>query len=106
MKYFYFIFELRNKKISNEIKLEKIIKTKYENIDKIWRKPPLKIDECKLFYENKKLLEDIEISLSNFNLLPLISKKVFNQEKFENTFKIIYEKYGAKWNKSKLEIPL
>lgn len=80
--------------MSPEVKLEKIVKTKYESIDKIWRKTPGCKEDCKIFLQ-MRLLEEYDSSKIEPGMLPLISKKVFEQKYFEQAKQIFYELYGS-----------
>ena len=80
-----------------------MVKGKYEQPDKVWRKSPTKLEECKM-YESATPMEEFDWNQINDHKLPLVSKKVFAQGKFEGAFKFMQEQYGAAWNERKAKL--
>ncbi len=81
-------------------KLEKIVKGKYEKPDKVWRKSPSKLEECKI-YESATVMEDFDWNHINEHMLPLVGRNVFTQEKFGAAFGYMLKSYGEAWKKRK-----
>ncbi len=73
---------------------------KYEPLDKIWRKPPVKLEDCRQ-YESSTILEDFDPSLGAEHFMPLVSKKVFEKADFEASSNVLHELYGETSPKSK-----
>ncbi len=87
--------------------MDKLINRKYEPIEKVWRKSPTKVEECKL-YEQTPVMEDFDLPAPGDSIMPLVSKKVFEKFDFEESCRIMIEAYGKdmKEFKSRASAPL
>ena len=62
--------------------MDKIANRKYDRIDKIWRKSPSNLEECKL-YENFAMMETFTPDTGMDYGMPWITNKVFDKIDFE-----------------------
>lgn len=72
------------------------MKGKYEFPQKIWRRSPTKLEECKQ-YNNINFLEDFNVLQINNQMLPLIPKSCFDQSKFDEALKYLKQKFENDW---------
>jgi len=81
--------------------MEKIKNRKYERIDKIWRKAPIKLEECKL-YEICTIMETFNSDNGIDNIMPIISEKVFDKINFQAAIQFMENVYGEEMKSIKL----
>ena len=79
--------------------MERVAKQKYEPLDKLWRKQPIKPEECKI-YMQLLYLEDCDENNIMGNL-PMISKKVFDQRGVNEATSLLATLYGSEIKKFK-----
>jgi hypothetical protein len=70
------------------------MKQKFENIDKLWRRSPAKMEDQKI-YTQSTFFEDTDPNALGVGMFPLISKKVFNNEKFKESSDVFVSIYGS-----------
>lgn len=73
--------------------MEKIKNSKYERIDKIWRKSPAKLEECKM-YETCSVMETLNAETGIDYVMPVISRKAFDQVDFRAATEFMERMYG------------
>ena len=83
--------------------MDKIANRKYDRIDKIWRKSPSKLEECKL-YENFAMMETFTPDTGIDYVMPLISNKVFDQIDFEAATEAVEKMYTEDFKEIKARI--
>ena len=77
------------------MKPDKIIKGKYEGLDKMWRPAPTEKKDCEM-YKSTTILEDVDITQVPKGELPMISNRVFKQGNFKEADDLIEKSYQSK----------
>eukprot|EP00826_Nyctotherus_ovalis_P002215 TRINITY_DN10423_c0_g2_i2.p2 TRINITY_DN10423_c0_g2~~TRINITY_DN10423_c0_g2_i2.p2 ORF type:complete len:108 (+),score=41.18 TRINITY_DN10423_c0_g2_i2:99-422(+) len=81
------INEVRDK-LTNDVKVEKIIKAKYEPLDKMWRKTPTELKDCKM-YKSTEMMEEWNVEQVNKGQLPCVTRRVFEEGDFKEAESIV-----------------
>lgn len=82
-----FLSEIKDK-LTADAKVDKIVKGKYEPLDKMWRRTPAELNDCKV-YGNTSVMEEWDVEQVNKGQLPCVTKRVFEEGDFRMAESVI-----------------